>query len=192
MTTQIGRMGAKDPDLAAAATSELAAIAPGRVRVLSLMVEDHPGVLERVASQVRRRGFNIQSLTVGPVAAGRSRMTVTVDAGHAEVDQVAKQVDKLVEVIEVTDITDHPIISRELIVARVTVPRPAREAFAAKVAGYGGQVIDATGENLVVELSAAPERVEGFLALLQPYGLAELARSGPVAMLRSTNGSASR
>ena len=173
-------------------TSEVIAIAPGRVRVLSLMVEDHPGVLERVASQVRRRGFNIQSLTVGPVAAGKSRMTVTVDAGHAEVDQVAKQVDKLVEVIEVTDITDHPIISRELIVARVAVPQPEREAFAAKVAGYGGQVIDATGENLVVELSAAPERVEGFLALLQPYGLAELARSGPVAMLKSTNGSASR
>ena len=66
-----------------------------RVRVLSLVVEDHPGVLERVASQIRRRGFNIQSLTVGPVSAGKSRMTVTVDAGHAEVDQVAKQVDKL-------------------------------------------------------------------------------------------------
>ena len=174
-------------------TSEVAAISQrGRVRVLSLVVEDHPGVLERVASQVRRRGFNIQSLTVGPVAPGKSRMTVTVDAGHAEVDQVAKQVDKLVEVIEVTDITDHPIISRELIVARVTVAADARDDFATLVSRYGGQVIDATGENLVVELSAAPERVEGFLALLQPYGLAELARSGPVAMLRSTNGSASR
>jgi acetolactate synthase-1/3 small subunit len=173
-------------------TSEVATTSYGRVRVLSLIVEDHPGVLERVASQVRRRGFNIQSLTVGPVGAGRSRMTVTVDAGHAEVDQVAKQVDKLVEVIEVHDITDHPIISRELIVARVSVPAAGREGFVAKVSGYGGQVIDATGENLVVELSAAPERVEGFLALLQPYGLAELARSGPVAMLKSTNGSASR
>ncbi len=157
-----------------------------RVRVLSLVVEDHPGVLERVASQVRRRGFNIQSLTVGPVAAGRSRMTVTVHAGHAEVDQVAKQVDKLVEVIEVHDITDDPIISRELMMARVDVPAHAREGFLARISKYGGQVIDATGDSVIVELSAAPDRVEGFLELLRPYGLSELARSGPVAMRRSS------
>ncbi len=168
-------------------TSEAAATSHGRVRVLSLVVEDHPGVLERVASQVRRRGFNIQSLTVGPVAAGQSRMTVTVDAGHAEVDQVAKQVDKLVEVIEVEDITDDPIVSRELMMARVTVPAHAREGFVARISKYGGQVIDATGDNVVVELSAAPDRVEGFLELLRTYGLSELARSGPVAMKRSAS-----
>jgi acetolactate synthase-1/3 small subunit len=157
-----------------------------RVRVLSLVVEDHPGVLERVASQVRRRGFNIQSLTVGPVSEGKSRMTVTVDAGHAEVDQVAKQVDKLVEVIEVHDITDDPIISRELMMARVDIPTHAREGFLAQISRYGGQVIDATGDSVIVELSAAPDRVEGFLELLRPYGLSELARSGPVAMRRSS------
>jgi len=169
-------------------TSDAAApTANGRVRVLSMVVEDHPGVLERVASQVRRRGFNIQSLTVGPVAAGRSRMTVTVDAGHAEVDQVAKQVDKLVEVIEVHDITDDPIVSRELIVARVDVPAHARDGFVARISKYGGQVIDATGDDVVVELSAAPDRVEGFLALLRSFGLSELARSGPVAMRKSSS-----
>ncbi len=158
-----------------------------RLRVLSLMVEDHPGVLERVASQIRRRGFNIQSLTVGPVGGGRSRMTVTVDAGHAEVDQVAKQVDKLIEVIEVHDITDDPIVSRELVVARVDIPEHARDAFLGRLARSGGRVVDALNGSLVVELSAAPEQVEGFLALLRPYGLSELARSGRVAMRRSSH-----
>ena len=156
-----------------------------RVRVLSLVVEDHPGVLERVASQIRRRGFNIQSLTVGPVGGGRSRMTVTVDAGHAEVDQVAKQV----EVIEVHDITDDPIVSRELVVARVDVPEHARETFLSRLSSFGGRVVDALNGSLVVEVSAAPDQVEGFLSLLRPYGLSELARSGPVAMRKSAYGS---
>jgi len=160
-----------------------------RVRALSLVVEDHPGVLERVASQIRRRGFNIQSLTVGPVGGGRSRMTVTVDAGHAEVDQVAKQVDKLIEVIEVHDITDDPIVSRELVVARVDVPEHARETFLSRLSSFGGRVVDALNGSLVVEVSAAPDQVEGFLSLLRPYGLSELARSGPVAMRKSAYGS---
>src|SRR5215510_647514 len=76
--------------------------APERLRVLTAVVEDHPGVLTRVSGMIRRRGFNIQSLSVGPTdAPGRSRLTLTVDAGHAEVDQVQKQLDRLVEVIEV-------------------------------------------------------------------------------------------
>jgi len=168
-------------------TSELAVAGVShRLRVLSLVVEDRPGVLERVASQVRRRGFNIETLTVGPVADGRSRMTVTVDAGHAEVDQVAKQVDKLVEVIEVHDITDDPIVSRELVVARLGVPAHARERAVGLFAAFGARVIDAGSASVIVEFSGAPDRVEGFLALVRAYGLQELARSGPVAMRRST------
>ncbi len=154
-------------------------------RVLSLVVEDHPGVLERVASQVRRRGFNIEALSVGPVEDGRSRMTLTVDAGHAEVDQVAKQVEKLIEVIEVHDITDEATVTRELIVARLALPQPQREAAVARIARAGGRVVDALNGHVIVEITAEPTQVETYLSLLRPYGLTEFARSGPVAMRRS-------
>ena len=153
-----------------------------KLRVLSLIVEDHPGVLERVASQVRRRGFNISALSVGPIAEGRSRMTVTVDAGSAEVDQVAKQVDKLVEVIDVHDLTDRPTVTRELVVARLAVTGHRREAAVTAVVHAGGRVVDASDAGLIVELSAEPARVESLLSVLRPFGLTELARSGPVAM----------
>ncbi len=156
------------------------ALIPKRLRVLSLIVEDHPGVLERVASQVRRRGFNIASLSVGPVAKGRSRMTVTVDAGHAEVDQVAKQVDKLIEVIDVHDLTDEPLVAREVVMARLSGAQDAVEA----VAAVGGRVVAESGGTVIVEFTAEPSQVETVLARLRPFGLSELARSGPVAMRR--------
>ena len=168
-------------------TSEahIAHLARPRLRVLSLIVEDHPGVLERVSSQIRRRGFNIASLSVGPTIEGRSRMTVTVDAGHAEIDQVAKQVDKLIEVIDVQDITEDPILARELALARVRVSGPARERLVAAVDRYGGRVVDAGPQSVVFELASDPSRIDGFLELLEPHGLEELARSGPVAMRRN-------
>lgn len=152
------------------------------LRVLSLIVEDHPGVLERVASQVRRRGFNIAALSVGPVAEGRSRMTVTVDAGTAEVGQVKKQVEKLVEVIDAHDLTDSALVARELIVARLKVNAQQRQAAVTAVVRLGGRVVDSTEDGLIVELSSEPAGVEALLSRLRPHGLAELARSGPVAM----------
>jgi len=161
------------------------AVIPTRLRVLSLIVEDHPGVLERVASQVRRRGFNIAALSVGPVAAGRSRMTVTVDAGHAEVDQVAKQVDKLIEVIDVHDLTDEPLVARELVVARLVVDSGRKDATVGAVVRAGGRVIDAVEGSLIVEFTTEPARIEPLLSTLRPFGLSELARSGPVAMRRT-------
>lgn len=153
-------------------------------RILSVVVEDHPGVLERVTSQVRRRGFNIESLTVGPVTTGRSRMTVTVDAGTAEVDQVAKQVDKLLEVIDVHDITDLPMVSRELVVARITVGAAEREAAVTRLVRLGARVIDAGPASLIVEFTGEPDRVDAFMAAIGNNQLQELARSGPVAMRR--------
>jgi acetolactate synthase-1/3 small subunit len=161
------------------------AVIPNRLRVLSLIVEDHPGVLERVASQVRRRGFNIAALSVGPVAEGRSRMTVTVDAGHAEVDQVAKQVDKLIEVIDVHDLTDEPLVARELLVARLLVDAAHRDAAVQAVVRAGGRVVDAVPGSLIAEFTTEPARIESLLSTLRPFGLSELARSGPVAMRRT-------
>src|SRR5437588_8034421 len=120
------------------------ATTPSRLRVLTAVVQDHPGVLTRVSGMVRRRGFNIQGLSVGPTdRSGRSRMTLTVDAGHAEVDQVQKQLDRLVEVIAVEDLTEAPKLSRELALVKLAVASPERERAIAEVDRFGGRIVDA-------------------------------------------------
>jgi acetolactate synthase I/III small subunit len=158
---------------------------PERLRVLTCIVEDHPGVLTRVAGMVRRRGFNIQGLSVGPTDdRGRSRMTLTVDAGHAEVDQVQKQLDRLIEVIEVEDLTEAPRLSRELALVKLSVTGPRRDRAVAEVDRFGGRVVDAAAREVIVEVAGEFDRVERFLEALRPYGVVEIARSGPVAMSR--------
>lgn len=143
-----------------------------RVRVLRLIVEDHPGVMSRVTGQIRRRGFNIETISVGPLPTpGRSRMTLTVDAGTSEVDQVAKQLDRLVEVIEVEDITEAPTVRRELVLAKLSGSPPVVEQFGARLLS-----------DRLVELTADSDTVDEFIEFLEPYGIEELARTGPVAM----------
>jgi acetolactate synthase-1/3 small subunit len=154
-----------------------------RLRVLSAVVEDHPGVLSRVSGMIRRRGFNIQGLSVGPTGVpGRSRMTLTVDARHAEVDQVEKQLDRLIEVLEIEDLTEVPRISSELALVKLAASGATREAALAVVREFGGRVVDERPEQLIVELSGEFERVESALEALQPYRVVDVARSGPVAI----------
>jgi acetolactate synthase-1/3 small subunit len=134
---------------------------------------------------IRRRGFNIQSLSVGPSdRPGRSRMTLAVDAGHAEVDQVEKQLDRLIEVIEIEDLTDRPMILRELAIVKLEAAGPQREKLVAAVDRFGGRVVEANPRTIVVEVSGDFDKVERFLELLRPYGIVDLARSGPMAMSR--------
>jgi acetolactate synthase-1/3 small subunit len=146
-----------------------------RLRVLAVTVENHPGVMSRVSGLIRRRGFNIQTVTVGPsTVEGRSRMTLTVDAGFAEVDQVAKQLDRLIEVISVEDITEAPIVKRELVLVRLESVPPVVEQYGARKVG-----------ERIVELTADSDTIEDFIEFLKPYGIQELARTGPVAMRRT-------
>lgn len=169
----------------AASSQATSAPEPSRLRVLTAVVVDHPGVLTRVAGMVRRRGFNIQGLSVGPTDEhGQSRMTLTVDAGHAEVDQVQKQLDRLIEVIAVEDLTEMPKLSRELALVKLEVEGPRRDRAVAEVDRFGGRVVDAGARHVIVEVSGEFDRVERFLELLRPYGIVELARSGPVAMTK--------
>ena len=146
-----------------------------RLRLLAVTVENQPGVMSRVSGMIRRRGFNIQTITVGPsTVVGRSRMTLTVDAGYAEVDQVAKQLDRLIEVIAVEDITEAPTYSRELLIVRLDKVPPTVEQYGAR----------RVSDNLV-ELTADTETIEDFIEFLKPFGIQELARTGPVAMRRT-------
>jgi acetolactate synthase-1/3 small subunit len=159
---------------------------PARLRVLSALVVDHPGVLSRISGMVRRRGFNIEGLSVGPSEQpGRSRMTLTVDAGHAEVDQVEKQLDRLVEVIEIEDLTETPKLIREMALFKLEVTGPRRDRAVAEVDRFEGRIIDAGPTWVAVEVSGEFDRVERVLEALRPYGLVELARSGPVALSKA-------
>ena len=143
-----------------------------RVRVLSVEVEDGSNTLSKVSGLIRRRGFHVRSISVGPSRqAGRSVMTLAVDAGHAEVDQVAKQLGRLIEVIDVQDLTDDNPVSRELVLVRLENTPPLVEQFGARRLG-----------NRIVELTADSETVEDFIEYLRPFGIAELARTGPVAI----------
>ena len=153
------------------------------LRVLTAVVEDHPGVLSRVSGMIRRRGFNIQGLSVGPTGVpGRSRMTLTVDARHAEVDQVEKQLDRLIEVLEIEDLTEVPHISSELALVKLEASGASRAAALAVIEEEGARVVDERPEQLIVELSGDFEQVESTLEALQPFRVLDLARSGPVAI----------
>ena len=154
-----------------------------RLRVLTAVVENNPGVLSRMSGMVRRRGFNIHGLSVGPTdEASRSRMTLAVDAGHAEVDQVEKQLNRLVEVIEIEDITEEPKLIRQMALAKLAVSGPGRDRALAEVNRFGGRVLEAGPEQVIVEVAGEFDRVEEFLKALRPFGIVDVARSGPVAM----------
>ncbi|MEO8745894.1 MAG: acetolactate synthase small subunit [Candidatus Dormiibacterota bacterium] len=151
-----------------------------RIRVLSVLVEDGSNTLSKVAGLIRRRGFHIRSISVGPSRhAGRSLMTLTVDSGHAEVDQVRKQLERLVEVVEVEDLTGHEVYSRELVVAKVPT---------AQVAGLierGARVLDSGAGGSTVEFAGEGKDVGEFVDELMKHGVRDVVRSGPVVMRRS-------
>jgi acetolactate synthase-1/3 small subunit len=156
-----------------------------RLRILTAVVENNPGVLSRMSGMVRRRGFNIHGLSVGPTNdTSRSRMTLAVDAGHAEVDQVEKQLDRLVEVIEIEDLTEEPKLIRQMALVKLAVSGPRRDQAVAEVDRFGGRVVEASPEQVIVEVAGEFDQVEEFLGALSPFGIVDLARSGPVAMSR--------
>src|ERR1700687_5468957 len=146
-----------------------------RVRVLSVLVEDGSNTLSKISGLIRRRGFHVRSISVGPSRqAGRSRMTLTVDAGHAEVDQVLKQLERLVEVIEIEDVTGEEVHSRELVVARV------KSSQVAGLVERGAKVLNTGADGTTVEFAGETKDVGDFIDELMHNGVLNVARSGPV------------
>ena len=156
-----------------------------RHRLLSLLVENHPGVLNKVSSMIRRRGMNITSLSVGETDDETvSRMTIAVDVGRAQADQAVKQLYKLIEVIKVADITEDPIVDRELVLAKVAAQRGDRSELLQIVDIFKAKIADVSPEAMVLEMSGPEDQVETFLELIRPFGIKEVARSGTVAMAK--------
>lgn len=153
------------------------------VQTLIALVHDRPGVLHRIVTLLRRRGYNIISLAVGrSETPGISRLTLAVSVD--DVTQVVKQLDRLVEVIGVADATDAPTVVRETALLKL---RPAAEALlhvADEVLAAGGHVLDLGPREVIVEITGAPEQVEEFVSAMRRFGVAELMRTGRLAMLR--------
>jgi len=152
---------------------------------LVVLVEDHPGVLNRVVSLLRRRSFNISTITVGASEQpGVSRMTLVVDGDALEVEQAGKQLYKLMEVLKVTDITNTNAISHELALVKVATKSTNRQEVMLAGQVFGARFVDATPSSMIMEVSGSPERIDSFLNMVKPYGVRELVRSGPIAMSR--------
>ncbi len=157
---------------------------------LIALMEDKPGVLNRVSSLFRRRNYNIQSLAVGhSETPDISRMTVVVDGDNRVVEQVVKQLSKLINVTEVLDVTDRPAVIRELALVKVKTGPGKRSEIIELAQVFRGRIVDVGPDSMTVEITVAEDRVNSLVSLLRPYGIEELARTGRVAMVRSSNGS---
>jgi len=151
-----------------------------KIRVLSVLVEDGANTLSRISGLIRRKGFHVQSISVGPSRhPGRSRMTLTIDAGHAETDQVRKQLERLVEVIEIEDVTGQLLHSRELVVAKV------RSSEVGGLVELGAKVLDSGPDGTTVEFAGEGKDVGDFIDELLHHGVLDVVRSGPVVMRRT-------
>lgn len=156
-----------------------------QTRLLSVLVENKPGVLHRVASMIRRRGFNIDSLSVGPTEdESVSRMTIAVHVGKQQAEQATKQLSKLVDVITIDDITGLRNVAHELLLIRIHAPAGQRREILDLIEIFRGRVVDVAPNTLIVEVTGSTEKVDNFIELVQPYGIKEAARSGAVALVR--------
>jgi acetolactate synthase-1/3 small subunit len=149
------------------------------------LVEDKPGVLNRIASKWRQRGFNIESLAVGhSEIPGMSRMTFTVDGATHDVDQVTKQLFKVIEVVKITDITNEDMVARELALIRVAANAQTRTSILEIAQIYKADVIDVSPDSMILEVTGREDKIESIYELLLPFGVQELSRTGRIAMTR--------
>ena len=149
------------------------------------LVQDKPGVLARVASLFRRRGFNIASLAVGhSEEPGLSRMTFVVDGDQYTVDQATKQLDKLVDIVKVSDISEADLVARELALIKVSITDQTRSQIIEIVQLFRAKIVDVGTMSLVVETTGEEAKIDALIELLQPFNITELMRTGRVAMVR--------
>ncbi len=157
-----------------------------RPHTIIALVEDRPGVLNRIASKWRQRGFNIESLAVGhSETPGLSRMTFVVDAS-TDAEQVVKQVDKLVDVVDIRDISAEQVVTRELALIKVRVEAGNRSHIIEIVDLFRANIVDVSPDSVVLEVTGDEAKVDALFELLRDYTVIELVRTGRVAMLRGS------
>ena len=156
---------------------------------LVALVEDKPGVLNRMASLFRRRGFNIESIAVGRSEVPHlSRMTIVVDGATTMVEQVRKQLDKVIDVVKVSDISGDEIIARELALIKVKATSSTRSEIMQVVDIFRANIVDVASGSVTVEVTGNEEKVNSLLSLLRGFGIREIVRTGRIAMVRGGSG----
>jgi len=155
--------------------------------ILSILVENKPGVLFKVTNLFRARNFNIDSISVGVTENPEfSRMTITAYGDEKQIQQIVKQLDKMIDVIEVKRLDEHKTVFREIVLFKIKLSSAADSMEINKLANaYGAKVHDAKKESIMVELTATPDQITAFEELVKPFGILEIARTGIAALQRS-------
>ena len=154
---------------------------------LSVMVEDKPGALARISTMFARRGFNIDSLAVGPTERpGVSCISLRVDCEQHSLEQMEKQIHKLVNVLRVTELAPGEAVERELLLLKVSATPDRRAELIATATAFGGRVVDLGPDSVVFEVTGTPEELDSFHELCRPHGIQELIRTGRIGMSRSS------
>jgi acetolactate synthase I/III small subunit len=160
---------------------------------LSVLVENKPGALMRITSMFARRGFNIDSLAVGPTERHDvSRITLRVDCAHTTLEQIEKQMHKLVNVLRVQELVPGEAVERELALLKVAAPPNKRAELMTLADAFGARVADLGPDSIVFELVGSPEEIDAFEELVRPHGLQELGRTGRLALARAQRSSKTR
>jgi len=157
----------------------------GRKHVLSILVENRPGVLARVAGLFSRRGFNIDTLAVGPTEdPAISRITLTLDGAVHPIDQVTKQLHKLINVLKIRDMEPEDSVAREMALFKVSAAVENRAEIVQFAEIFRAKIVDVSRRALIVEVTGSHDKIEAFESMLRPHGLLEMVRTGEVALAR--------
>ncbi len=158
-----------------------------RKHTIVALVQDRPGVLTRVVGLIRRRGYNIESLAVGHSEQPEiSRLTIVVES--EDVEQVTKQLYRLIEVIKVSDVTFDPTVEREMVVVKVHAPPATRHEIVSMCGVFEAKIVDVATTTMIIEMTGTPSKVENFIEVVRPYGIKEMMRTGRIAMVRGARG----
>ncbi|MDE3077870.1 MAG: acetolactate synthase small subunit [Chloroflexota bacterium] len=156
---------------------------------LVALLEDEPGALNRVVSLFRARGFNIDSMTVGPTETPNlSRLTLVVEANEEMLEQITKQLYKVVEVLKVTDLSQDKVVSRELALVKVSCNTQTRAEIMQMAEIYRSKIVDVALDSVIVECTGEEDKIDSLIVLLRRFGIKEISRTGRVAMLRGVSG----
>jgi len=151
------------------------------------LVQDRPGVLSRVIGLIRRRGYNIESMAVGHSETPNvSRLTLVIE--WEDVEQVVKQLYRLIDVLKVSDVTEDPVVEREMALMKIHAPGAKRPEIVALTEVFDAKIVDVGVNTMVIEMTGSPSKVQNFIDVIRPYGLKEMMRTGRIAMVRGTRG----
>ncbi len=158
-----------------------------RHTIVALM-QDQPGVLNRAVSMFRRRGYNIASLAVGHTEMSDiSRMTVVVESD--DVNQIVKQLERQVEVVDVTDVTNEPTVEREMMLVKVNAGGGQRAEIVALCNVFNAKIVDVSPRTMIIDMTGTPSKIDNFIEVIEPFGIKEMMRTGRIAMVRGAESS---